>query len=122
MILRDYNMRQDVYLFGADSAGLGNAIYSIKSADLDGILSEKLKTKHEKKELFIQCECQGEILKIDKWEDEEEYYLTVFKYSFPNISFLRRIGYAWNVLKGEGVRAAGLVLSKENFNKIKKFK
>lgn len=76
----------------------------------------------KKKELFIQCECQGEVLKIDKWEDDEEYYITVFKYSFPDISFFSRIKYAWSVLCGRGIGTADLVLSKENFNKIKKFK
>lgn len=72
-----------------------------------------------KKELFIQCECQGEILKIDKFEDEQEYYLTVFKYHFPSLSFLHRIKYAWKVLKGEGIRTADIVLSQENFNILK---
>ena len=75
-----------------------------------------------KKELFIQCECQGEILKVDKFEDEQEYYLTVFRYYFPSLSFFSRIKYAWKVLKGEGIQTAGIVLSYENFNKIKKFK
>ncbi len=75
-----------------------------------------------KKELFIECNCHGEILKIDKFEDEEEYYLTVFKYSFPSISFFRRIKYALDVLRGKGIITSDLVLSPENFNKIKKFK
>jgi len=74
------------------------------------------------KKLFIECECYGEILKIDKFSDEDEYYLTVFKYSFPSISFLRRIRYALDVLRGKGIQTADLVISKENFNKIKKFK
>jgi hypothetical protein len=72
-----------------------------------------------KKELFIQCECQGEILKVDKFEDEQEYYLTVFKYYFPSLSFLRRIKYALKILKGEGIRTTDIVLSQENFNKLK---
>lgn len=75
-----------------------------------------------KKELFIECECHGEILKIDKFSDEYEYYLTVFKYYFPSISFLRRIRYALDVLRGKGIETADLIISKENFNKIKKFK
>jgi hypothetical protein len=75
-----------------------------------------------KKELFIQCECQGEILKIDKFEDESEYYLTVFKYYFPSLTLFRRIKYAWKILKGEGIRTADIVLSQESFNKIKNFK
>lgn len=75
-----------------------------------------------KKELFIQCECGGEIVKIDKWEDDEEYYLTIFKYSFPTVSFWGRIKYAIDVLRGKGIVVADVVLSKESFNKIKRFK
>ena len=85
-------------------------------------VSPNKKVEPNKKELFIQCECQGEILKIDTWEDEEEYYLSVFRYYFPYISFFRRIKYAWKVLKVEGVTTADIILSKENFNKIKKYK
>lgn len=89
----------------------------------NGLVNKVVKLKPlKKKELFIQCECQGEVLKIDKWEDDEEYYLTVFKYSSPSISVFSRIGYAWKVLFGRGIRTADLVISKENFNKIKKFK
>lgn len=72
-----------------------------------------------KKELYIPCECLGEIIKLDKFDDEEEIYLTVYRYSFPNISFFRRIKFAIKALKGEGIRTADVVLSKESFNKIK---
>lgn len=72
-----------------------------------------------KTELFIQCECQGEILKVEKFDEENEYYLTVFKYYHPSLFFLRRIKYAWKVLKGEGIQTADIVLSQENFNRLK---
>lgn len=74
------------------------------------------------KYLHIPCECQGEILILQKFDDEEEVYLTVYRYSFPNISFFRRMKAAIKVLRGEGIRTADVVLSKESFNKIKKFK
>lgn len=75
-----------------------------------------------KKELYVSCECQSEIVKLDKFDDEEEIYLTVYKYYFPKSSFWLRIKAAIKVLKGEGIRTADVVLSKESFNKIKKFK
>lgn len=74
------------------------------------------------KYLHIPCDCQGEILTLQKFDDEEEIYLTVYRYSFPNISFFHRIKWAIEVLKEEGIRTADVVLSKESFNKIKKFK
>lgn len=75
-----------------------------------------------KKELFIECECHSEILKLDKFDDEEEIYLTIYKYYFPKSSLWRRIKSAIKILIGEGIRTADIVLSKESFNKIKKFK
>jgi hypothetical protein len=80
----------------------------------------------KKKDLYVNCECDSEILRITKWEDEDEFYLTVYEYS-PSLvsltpSLLRRIGMAFNVLMSKKLVTKELIISKENFNKIKKFK
>ena len=75
----------------------------------------------KKKELLITCECQGEILSLQKYEDEVETYLTVYRYYSIDISFFARLKMCWKVLKGEGISTADLVLSEENFEKIKQF-
>lgn len=76
----------------------------------------------KKKDLYINCECDSEILRITKWEDEDEFYLTVYEYSPSSVSFSRRIGMVFNILFGKKVVTKELIISKENFNKIKKFK
>lgn len=76
----------------------------------------------KKKDLYINCECDSEILRITKWEDEDEFYLTVYEYSPSSVSFSRRIGMAFDILFGKNTVTKELIISKENFNKIKKFK
>lgn len=73
------------------------------------------------KNLLLKCECFGEVLSLDRFEDEEEIYLAVYCYSFVDISFFRRIKYAIDVLRGKKLRTADVVLSKENFYKIREF-
>lgn len=74
------------------------------------------------KELFIACNCYGEVLGLKKYNGEDETFLTIYQYSFSSISFLRRIGLAIDVLCGKRIRTADLVLSEESMNKIRKFK
>jgi len=108
MIFKTYDMLQDMLLFGEDSVGLGSAI------------------SPKKKDLYVNCECDSEILRITKWEDEDEFYLTVYEYSPSSISLtpslLRRISMAFDLLRGKKIKTKELIISKENFNKIKKFK
>lgn len=73
------------------------------------------------KNLLLRCECFGEVISIERFENEQEVYLTVYQYSFVDISFFRRIKYAIDVLRGKKLRTADVVLSKENFDKIKEF-
>lgn len=89
----------------------------------DGLINRTVNlSPPKKKDLYVNCEYNSEILRITKWEDEDEFYLTVYEYSPSSVSFLRRIGMAFNVLRGKKVKTKELIISKENFNKIKKFK
>ncbi len=75
-----------------------------------------------KKELLISCKCLGEVLSRLKYDDEPDVYITVYRYQFPNLSFWRRIKFVVKVLRGKGIETADVVLSREDFNKIKEFK
>ena len=70
-----------------------------------------------KTEIFIPCQCDSEILRVTKWEDEDEYYLTVYQYSSDRYSFWERL----KILFGGKVRTAEIILNKENFEKLKTF-
>lgn len=74
-----------------------------------------------KKDLYIPCSCLSEVILLTQYEGEEEVYLTVYKYQSENHSFLTRLKWAWRVLNGRGINTADVILSKENFKKMKKF-
>lgn len=87
-----------------------------KLSIFDGLVVHEIEYKEaEKQDVFIPCECNSEILRVTKWEDEEEYYLTVYSFSAEKYSLLERI----KILFGGKVKITELILSKENFNKLK---
>lgn len=70
-----------------------------------------------KKEEFITCSCGNEIIKLQKWSNEEETHLIVYSYASDKYTFRERL----KILLGGKVRMCDVVLSKEEFNKIVKF-
>jgi hypothetical protein len=71
-----------------------------------------------KKERLIQCSCGNEIIQLVKWSDEKEVSLIVYSYLSDRYNFFERLC----ILFGGKVRTCDVVLSKEEFDKIKKFK
>lgn len=74
-----------------------------------------------KKEVFIPCSCMSEVVLLTRFEGEEEVYLTVYKYFSVSYSFWARFKMCWGVLNGRGISTADVILSKENFDKVKSF-
>lgn len=68
-----------------------------------------------KVDTFIPCQCDSEILRISKWENEDEYYLSVYQFSSLRYSFWERIC----ILFGGKVKTCDIILSKEHFEKLK---
>jgi len=73
--------------------------------------------KVTKKEEFISCSCGNEIIKLQKWSDEEEIALIVYSYASDKYTFRERL----KIFLGGKVRMCDVVLSKEEFNKIVNF-
>ena len=67
--------------------------------------------------LYLSCQCNSEVLTLDRFEDEEEIYLTIYSHSGERYSFWERV----KILFGGKVRTADLVISYEDFEKIKQF-
>ena len=84
----------------------------------DGGYSEE---KPNKKELLISCDCLGEVVSVIRYKGEEEVYINIYKFMSSSVSFFTRLKWTWKVIMGKGISTADVVLSKENFNKIKKF-
>ena len=70
---------------------------------------------------LITCECHSEVLSLTRFENESEIYFVVYKYHAVSYSFFRRILMCFDVLHGKGINTTDLVISEENFNKIKQF-
>lgn len=89
-------LKQDQYLFGDESC-----------------------EAFEKKTLLLRCSCTCTAISIDKWDDEDEYYITFYPSYVAESSFFRRVKEAYKTLIGKNNEKFGVVLSTEEFNKIK---
>ena len=67
--------------------------------------------------LHLDCSCGGEVLRVEKFEDEDEVYLTVFSFQLMKLSFWAKI----ELLFGCRVQTCDLVLTSEEFKKLRDF-
>lgn len=82
----------------------------------DGLVTHEYNyVEPKKKELFLSCACESELLRVVKWEDEDEIYLSVYSFSAQKYSLWERI----KMLFGGKVKTTDIILTKENFNKLK---
>ena len=65
--------------------------------------------------LYLSCQCNSEVLTLER--EDDNVYLTVYTYSAERFSFWERV----KILFGGKVRTADVVLSIEDFEKIKQF-
>lgn len=79
-----------------------------------------MKPKTEKS-LIVKCNDNCSALSIDKWDEDDVYYITTYK-SYNGVSFMGKIKDIWKIIKGLDVINNELILDTEEFNKIKKFK
>ena len=71
------------------------------------------------KDLLISCSCNSEIMRFSQFEDEEEWYITVYNYYNYNPTIKERLKMIWKIIKGEPVVANEIIVSNEEFQKIK---
>jgi hypothetical protein len=74
----------------------------------------------EKKELIVKCTDNCSCLSIDKYEDEPEYYITTYR-SYATKGWRDRLINAWSVLLGDNIVDTEMILSEEDFNKIRQY-
>jgi len=83
----------------------------------DGLVTHKYNyVEPKKKELFLPCTCEAELLRVIKWEGEEEIYLTIYSFSAQKYSLWERI----KILFGGKTKSTDIILTKKNFDKLKK--
>ncbi len=73
-----------------------------------------------KKEIMVKCVDNCSCLSVDKFDDENNYYITFYK-SYGKKRFSFRLKDALNTLLGKDVIGTEIILSEEDFNKLKNF-
>ena len=83
----------------------------------DGLVTHEYNhVEPKKKELFLTCTCESELLRVVKWEDEDEIYLSVYSFSAQKYSLRERV----KILFGGKTKTTDIILTKKNFDKLKK--
>ncbi len=84
----------------------------------DGLVTHEVQYKEpQRKDLYLTCSCESETLRLTQWEGEEEVYLTAYSYLNERYSLFERLV----ILFGGKSKTAVIILSKKEFNKLKKF-
>lgn len=84
----------------------------------DGLVTHEYTYEEpNKKELFLSCSCESEVVKLTKWDDEEEVYLSIYSFLADKYSFWERL----KILFGGKTKSAEIILSKKEFSKLKNF-
>lgn len=84
----------------------------------DGLVTHEYDyVEPKKEELFLSCACESEIVKLTRWENEDETYLTVYSYLADKYTFWERV----KILFRGKTRSCDIVLYKDTFDKLKQF-
>lgn len=76
--------------------------------------------KYTEKELIVKCSDNCSCLSVDKFPDDDEYYVTVYK-SYAGKSFKQKIEAIYNIIFGGDIVKAEVILAPEDFEKLKNF-
>jgi hypothetical protein len=84
----------------------------------DGLVTHNVHYKEPKrKDLYLPCTCETELLRVSKWEDEEEIYFSVYSFFAEKYSFWERLGF---LFKGK-TKTCELIMNKKEFDKLRNF-
>ena len=73
-----------------------------------------------KTEVIVKCTDNCSCLSIDKWDDDPEYFVTLYN-SYTDASLSRKLSDIWKIIRGRQIHHTEVILSEEDFNKIRNF-
>jgi hypothetical protein len=71
-------------------------------------------------QLIVKCADNCSCLSVDKWADEKEYVITTYK-SYATKGWKSKLSDICKIIKGDNVVDTELILSEEDFNKLRNF-
>jgi hypothetical protein len=74
-----------------------------------------------KTEIIVKCNDNCSCLSIDKWDDEDTYFITTYK-SYSNKNIINKIKDIIRIIKGYNVVDVEIILNETEFDKLRKFK
>jgi len=76
----------------------------------------------EKKEILVKCGDNCSAMSVDKFDDDEDEYFITFYNSYEDCSWFKKIKAIWKILRGRNIHNSEIILSKEEYNKLRNFK
>jgi hypothetical protein len=75
------------------------------------------------RELIVKCWDNCSCLSIDYWDEPEdnEYILTFYNSYSDKTSFGKKLKDIWKIIRGKRIYNSELILTKEDFDKIRNF-
>lgn len=74
----------------------------------------------DKKEVIVKCNDNCACMSIDKWEDEEFYYVTFYT-SYTSYTLWEKLKNIWKIIRGKDIVTHELVLEEADYDKIRNF-
>ena len=76
-----------------------------------------LKIRKMEDELYLDCECHAEVIKLNYWKEDGDFSVTVFSYAPKSLSLVERIKY---LFCGQST-STDVILSEYNASKLANF-
>ena len=75
---------------------------------------------NERSEVFVKCVDICSCMSVDKFNDDTDYYITFYK-TYGNKSLWGRVKEAWKTIRGLNSDLNEIVLTKEDYQKLRNF-
>jgi hypothetical protein len=76
---------------------------------------------NDRREVIVKCADNCSALSIDKWDGENEYFITTYK-SYSGKNWYEKLKDIIRIIKGETVVDTEIILDETDFERIRNFK
>lgn len=66
-------------------------------------------------DIYLPCTCEADVLRVQKFDGEDEIYLCVYSFMSQKFNIFDRL----KILFGGRLKTCDIILTEENFNKLK---